>query len=289
MTAPGDERAQDGPGVFRDVVDVYVLDESLQLAARIARAPADGSAGVIALLLADGEPVAEISEQAGDVTSWERATAGPLELGVEEPLERWTLSLGAPGSAIALELHALTAPADLAEPATAAAGRAAGLSRYAQLCMARGSAEIAGRRRDIEAVAIRTHRWGPVGEAGRARFLTAATEDGVLLTVAAVQPSGAEPHGLELVGGQTIHAGEDGDTPLPYETVRLSTVFGADGLPVTANAELFRPGDELPSRLGGAALGSIVAAGGGHASLTLFRFGFDGVPALGSYEIEAGA
>jgi hypothetical protein len=230
-----------------------------------------------------------MSDEAGGVETWERATAGPLVLGVEEPLQRWTLSLAAPGVTIALELHALTAPADLAEPATAAAGRAAGLERYTQLCAARGTVEAAGRHRDIEAVAIRAHRWGPVAEAGRTRFVTAATEEGVLLSVAAVQPSGAEPHGLELVGGQTIHAGGDGDAPLPYETVRLSTVFGENGLPVTAGAELFRPGEELPSRLGGVALGSVTAEAGGRTSLTLFRFGFDGVPALGSYEIEAAA
>jgi hypothetical protein len=70
--------------------------------------------------------------------------------------------------------------------------------------------------------------------------------------------------------------------------VRLSTVFGDDGLPVKAGAELFRPGGELPSRLAGVAAGGRGAElGDGDASLTLFRFRLDGVPALGAYEIEA--
>jgi hypothetical protein len=136
---------------------------------------------------------------------------------------------------------------------------------------------------------LRTHRWGPAGEASRTRFLTVASENDELLTVAAVQPPGARAHGEELIGGHSTRAGE-GDGPLPFETVRLSTVFGEDGLPVTAGAELFRPGDELPSRLAGVAAGGIAAAlPGAQGSLTLFRFSFDGVPALGSYEIEAGA
>ena len=87
----------------------------------------------------------------------------------------------------------------------------------------------------------------------------------------------------------TTRAG-DGDDPLPFETVRVSTVFGEDGLPVKAGAELFRPGDELPSRLAGTAAGGIAGAlPGTRASLTLFRFTLDGVPGFGSYEIEAAA
>jgi hypothetical protein len=289
-TTPGDERAREGPGDFRDVLDVQVMDESLLAVARISRAPAEGSATVAAVVLAGGDRVAEVTEtvEAG-VDSWESATAGPLRLGVEEPLARWTLALDAPGARVTLELRAVTGPADLAEPATAAIGRTAGLHRYVQLCEARGTVEVDGRSRDVEALAIRSHRWGPVGEGCRARFVTAASEDRTLLTVAAVRPPGTEAHGEELVGGQTLRAGDDQDPePLPFETVRLSTVFDQDGLPVKASAELFRPGTELPSRLAGVAVTGIPRAVTGGGSLTLFRFVLDGVPALGSYEIEAG-
>jgi hypothetical protein len=290
MTAPGDEQAQNGPGAFRDVLDVQLLDDSLLLAARIARAPAQDSASVVAVLLADGKPVVEIAEEARNVDSWEEATAGPLKLGVKQPLERWTLSLEAPGAHVELELEALTAPADLAEPATAAVARAGGLHRYSQLCRARGTVEIGGRSRPVEAMAVRTHRWRPVGEGGRARFLTAATDDAMLLTVAAVQPSDSAAHGEELIAGQTSRAGADaGGEPLPFETVRLSTVFGERGLPLKAGAELFRPGEELPSRLAGVAAGRTATVPGAASSLTLFRFRLDGIRALGSYEIEGGS
>jgi hypothetical protein len=290
MTVPGDEEAQAGPGEFRDVVDLQLLDESLLVAARVARTPSAGSATAWALVIVDAEPVVEVTEEvAAGVDSWERAVAGPLRLTIEQPLERWSLLLDAPGARIELELHALSAPAELAEPATAAAGRAAGLQRYSQLCVARGTAEIGGRRRTVEAPAVRAHRWGSLGETSRARFLTVASQDGELLTVAAVQPPGAQAHGEELVGGHTTRAGDrGGDGPLPFETVRLSTVFGEDGLPLKAGAELFRPGDELPSRLSGVAAGGIAAGTSGiRSSLTLFRFSFDGLPAFGSYEMEA--
>jgi hypothetical protein len=292
MTVPSDEQVQTGPGDFRDVVDVQLLDESLLVAARIARAPSAGRTSVTALVLVDGQPVLEMAEDIGaGVDTWEHAVAGPLQLTIEQPFEHWKLLLDAPGARIELELHALTAPAGLAEPPTSAAGRAAGLHRYAQLCVATGTAEVGGRRLAVEAPAVRAHRWGPVGEVSRARFLTVASEEGELLTVAAVQAPGAQAHGEELVVAHTTRAGDGGDDgPLPFETVRVSTVFGDDGLPVKAGAELFRPGDELPSRLAGMAAGSIATAlPGTRASLTLFRFTLDGVPGFGSYEIEAAA
>jgi hypothetical protein len=292
MTSPTDEQAQSGAGEIRDVVDVQLLDEELLVAARIARSSSNDSATVTVLALAGGEQVLAIDEEdGGPVKSWDDAAAGPLRLGIEEPLARWKLALDAPEIRLDLELHAVTPPASLAEAPTAAAGRAAGLQRYTQLCRARGSAEIAGRARAVDAPALRTHRWGPTGETARTRFVTAAAEDGTLLTVAAVQPAGGLGHGEELVGGHTTRAEEDGECPtLPFETVRLSTVFGEAGLPVTAGAELFRPGHELPSRLAGvAAAGVATEHGGVTGSLTLFRFRLDGAPAFGTYEIEAGS
>ena len=212
MTVPGDEQAQTGSGEFRDVVDVQLLDESLLVAARIARVPSAGSASVTALVIVDGEPVVEVAEEVGaGVDGWEHAVAGPLQLTVEQPLERWRLSLDAPGARIELELHALTAPAD-ARRAGHGRGSAArpGCTATRSCATARGTAEIGGRRRAVEAPAVRAHRWGPVGEASRARFLTVASEDGELLTVAAVQPAGAQAHGEELVGGHTTRAGDGG-------------------------------------------------------------------------------
>ena len=59
------------------------------------------------------------------------------------------------------------------------------------------------------------------------------------------------------MAGYVVDPGSDG--PAPYEEVRLSTIYGADGLPRKAGAELYRPGDELPARLSGeAVLGAVL-------------------------------
>lgn len=291
MTDPADEQAQNGPGEFRDVVDVLLIDETLLVAARIARIPSERATGVTAIVLADGEPAVEISQRiAADPETWGDIAAGPLQLRVLEPLRRWTFALDAPDAAIELELRALSGPADIAEPGTAAIARMAGVQRYSQLCEARGTAVVNGTHRTVDAFAIRSHTWGAPGEAGRTRFLTAASEDGTLLTIAALRPQGARGHGDELIGGQMFRAGGDGEPQVQaFETVRLSTVFDERGLPAKAGVELFRPGDELPSRLSGAAVGAIAGdVDASRGSLALFRFGLDGVPALGAYEIEAG-
>jgi hypothetical protein len=289
LTTAHDEQAQQGTGRFCDVVDVQLLDESLLLAARIARSPADGSATVTAVAVDRGERVLALDETAAPVDGWDRAAAGPLQLATEEPLERWALSLTAPGARVELSLRAATAPVDLADPSTAAAARAGGLHRYTQLCRASGTAELGGRRRAVDAAALRTHRWGPAGEGGRARFVTAAAGDGTVISLVAVGPDGATPHGEELLGGQLLPAQREAAAPGPLETVRLSTVYDDEGLPVKTGAELFRSGDELPSRLAGVAAGGVATRLGGlPASLTLFHFTIDGVPAMGAYEIEGG-
>jgi hypothetical protein len=288
MTAAGDERTHDGAGSHRDVVDVQIRSESVVLAVRIARVTGQASAEATAIVFSGEDRVLEVFEETGGaVDAWERASVGPVTLTVEEPLERWSVRLEGPAVEASVELRALTPPLALAEPATAAVGRAAGVERYSQLCEARGTARFGQRSRALDGLAVRTHRWGPAGEAGRARFVTAASEAGALLSIAAVRPPGAAAHGDELVAGHTLAAGNGAaPEPLPFETVRLSTVFDEHGLPVKAGAELFRAGEELPSRLAGTALAGASSAGGLSASLTVFAFTLDGVPAFGLYEVE---
>jgi hypothetical protein len=288
VTAAADERIKDGTGTHRDVVDIQVRSESLVLAARIVRT-AGQVAEAIAIVVSGEDRVLEVIEEAGGtVDNWERAAAGPVTLTVEEPLARWSLRVEAPAVEASAELRALTPPVELADPATAAVGRAAHVERYSQLCEVTGTARLGRRSRPLDGLAVRTHRWGPTGDAGRTRFLTAATEAGTLLSIAALRPPGVAAHGEELIGGSTLGAGNGAaPQPLPFETVRLSTVFDESGAPVKAGAELFRAGEELPSRLAGTALaGARVAAGGPSASLTVFALALDGVPAFGLYEVE---
>jgi hypothetical protein len=72
--------------------------------------------------------------------------------------------------------------------------------------------------------------------------------------------------------------------------VRLSTVYGADGLPRRAGLELYRPGDELPARLSGEAfLSAPLGRGAAAVSVSFFRWTLTGAPAWGTYELEPAA
>ena len=106
------------------------------------------------------------------------------------------------------------------------------------------------------------------------------------MSVAAVRPAGGTPHGDELVAGYESSTTED-DGAQPFEEVRLSTVYDADGLPRTAGAELYRPGDELPARLSGEAIWAARWSWRTQRSpISFFRWTLTGGPAWGTYELE---
>ncbi len=167
--------------------------------------------------------------------------------------------------------------------ATATAG---GLRRSAQLCVAEGTFTWDGKSTPLHAQGVQARSWGDHAGGSRGRFVTAATDEGSLLHVVAVRPQAATPHGDELVAGQIAdQQGDNGATP--FEEVRLSTIYGPDGLPRTAGAELYRPGDEFPSRLAGEAVsGSVVDLGDTAVAISFFRWTLVGRPGWGTYEIE---
>jgi hypothetical protein len=282
VISPTDERAQEGGEGFTDVVavDVWDPDQALFAAVRVARAPAVGSSSVSALLVADGELVGELADDgAAPVEDWAAARAGGVELDTRTPLEHWEVRVETPGGELDCELRAITAPVTLSEPE--------GQSRYVQLCDVRGTVTAGGRRRQIEGRGVRTHAWGDHTDSQRLRFLHAATDEGSLVTVAAVRPPQVDAHGEELVAGQITDPQGD-EAALPLEQVRLSTVFDDEGLPRTAGLELYRPGDELPARLAGQVVWRMSGKpSGGGRTIGFFRWVLDGRPAWGTYEIES--
>jgi hypothetical protein len=280
VISPDDERAQEGGEGFTDVVavDVWDPDKTVFAAIRVTRLPALGSSSVSALIVADGELVGELADDRGaPVEEWAAARAGGVALDTRAPLEHWEVRVETPGGELDCELRAITAPVTLSEPE--------GHSRYVQLCDVRGTLTAGGRRRQLEGRGVRTHAWGDQVESQRLRFLHAATDDGSLVTVAAVRPPQADAHGEELVAGQITEPNGDAEA-LPLEQVRLSTVFDDEGMPRTAGLELYRPGDELPARLAGQVVWRGKPAGGARR-IGFFRWVLDGRPAWGTYEVES--
>lgn len=175
---------------------------------------------------------------------------------------------------------------ELEATAPAAVVSAGDLRRSAQLCAAEGTVAWNGKPTPLRGQAVYAQSWGSQTGAGRQRFVTAATDEGSLLNVVALRPEAATPHGDELVAGQVADPQSDGDAT-PFEDVRLSTIYGPDGLPRTAGAELYRPGDEFPSRLAGEALsGSVLELGDTPVAISFFRWTLVGRPGWGTYEIR---
>jgi len=275
----GHELVQDGGGAgFADAVAVHIwLPERASFAGLvIERRPAEATSSAAALILVDGAPAAQATvDDAPLVEDWDEAHAGPVTLRTIEPLRHWTAALETTNAAIDCELRASGPAVEVTH--------VPGLSRYAQLATVEGRVTIGGKETRVRGQALRTHTWGTRTDSRR-RFVTAAT-DGALVEVAADRPRGSDAHGDELVGGEILDAQ---DWAGPLEAVRLSTVYGADGLPRKAGLELYRPGDEFPARLSGEAVGgATMEIGGGTRTLSFFDWRLAGRPAWGTYELES--
>ena len=273
------ELVQDGGAGFADAVAVHIwLPERASFAGLvIERRPAEATSSAAALILAGGAPAAQASvDDAPLVEDWGEAHAGPVALRTIEPLRHWTAALETTNAAIDCELRASGPAVEITH--------VPGLSRYAHLAAVEGRVTIGGKETRVRGQALRTHSWGTRTDARR-RFVTAAAEDGALVEVAADRPRGSDAHGDELVGGEILDAQ---DWAGPLEHVRLSTVYGADGIPRKAGLELYRPGDEFPARLSGEAVGgATMEIGGSTRTLAFFGWSLAGRPAWGTYELES--
>jgi hypothetical protein len=241
VIGPEHEQVQEGG----DVVTVHLWDAGGErfVAIRVART-------------GDSESASAFAVEGGDQVAATAASAT-----TEEPLQHWRLSAALPSGAIDCDLRALSAPVDLSSTA--------GERRYVQVCEVSGS---------VKGLAVRSHAWASDGTSRRRRFVSAAAPGGPFLSVAAARPAAVVAHGDELVGGQIVDADGAGE-PHPLETVRLSTVYDAAGLPRKAGLEVYRPGEELPERAAGEAVWAT-------PGLSFFRWNLAGSAAWGTYEIE---
>jgi len=168
-------------------------------------------------------------------------------------------------------------------PATVSA---AGLRRAAELVEVGGTVMRSGKPAALRGRGVLARSWSDADGAARRRFVTAATDDGALLSLVALRADAGAPHGDEVVTGQLADSQSDNGAGA-FEDIRLSTIYGPGGLPRTAGAELYRPGDEFPARLSGEAVaGSVLDLGGTGIAICFFRWTLVGRPGWGAYEIE---
>ena len=288
MISAGDERARDGrKPAFFDSLTIDLCDAGHDLFAqlRLERLPGRGSARATVLVFLGGALVAERrieSERVPD--SWDRAELDSVRATIEAPLERWTAALSAPEARVDVAIEAASTPVELGDVPDVELSATAGVEGYEQICTIRGEADIAGKRLPVSCPGRRRHLWGAYdwSHLARWRSLYAAAEAGASISVAAVQPAGSKGHGDELRAGHLVPP--DG-VAMPFEEVRLSTVYGSEGLQDKAGLELYMNGDEYPRRVAGAAVcGTTTALGDERLRLAFFRWTIDGRSAVGGYE-----
>ena len=288
MIGPGDERARSGPPGFHDSVLVEFCDGEREVFGllRIARVPDAERTDLLAVMFSGAEPVLSTAEQGLPLApGWERAEADVARLEVLAPLERWRAAYDSPAAGFDLELTAASAPVDFDAPPAAELARASGTHGYEQLCTVRGTARAGGQEIQLDGVGRRVHTWGrsEPGAVAAARSVFAFAE-GSGMTVAAIRPAGASDHGHELITGHLLSRAVE---PLALEQVRLSTVYDRNGRPREAGLELLAPGEEVPRRVAGeAACGISIESAEAVTWLAFFRWSFDGVPGLGSYQLH---
>lgn len=279
------EQPKRGEGDFHDAVAVEFCDGDAGLfgLARITLAPNQGTAAVVGVLCAEGQLTAQVAESSIDLdpTSWEDVAAGPVRLGIDSPLERWSAALDCGDSGFDLKLTATTPALELVDPELS---EAAGVEEYEQLCDVRGVITIDGKQRPVDCCGRRMHVWGAPAwdrlESRRAIF--AASPKGPAVTILSARPSGGA-HDDDRSSGYLVEGGSAHADPLGE--ILLSTVYGDGLMPRSAGAELYPPGAEFGHRLSGESLCEARVDNGERAHrISFFRWSLDGRPLWGSYQ-----
>jgi hypothetical protein len=278
------ELARDGSGErFHDSVSIDFCDGERDLfgLAWITRMPNAACTRANAVIFADGELVERLElEREQAIEEWRLADLEGIAIATVTPLERWSLEMSGDASSLKLDAAAVSPPAELAGADVA---ESTGISQYEQLCELNGAVSVGGRTHPVRCAGRRVHAWGEFAweRVDRWRSFYAASAAGRAISVTAARPVRSAGHGEELRAASLIGEAD----AEPFESVRISTVWGAEGLPAKAGLELAMPGDEIPRRLGGEAICGMRTERGDHAlALSFFRWSMEGVPAWGCYE-----
>jgi hypothetical protein len=286
VIGPEHERARSGRGAgFFDSVSIDFCDGEHGVCGlvRVTRLPRAGSARALALLFVDDEAARVAVEAESLPESWEHAAVNGVALDVVSPLASWRAAV-AGDTSLELDAQAASPPVGLFPEEASLAGTT-GVESYEQLCELTGSIELGGARSyPIRCLGRRVHSWGEIdwGRIESMRSLYGASGERHAIVFASARPAGSGGHGDEQRVARLIDAEDEERT---FEDVRLSTVYGEDGLPAKAALELFLPGEEYPRRLGGEALRAVWAEDRGALSaIGFFRWSMEGTPAFGLYE-----
>lgn len=246
----------------------------------------DGTGSELALLFADGEPVATLAREDIPLAAgadFARLALPGLEGTIEDPLHCWTVRCEDGEHGFALTFDAAGPPAEL-EPGEPVA-RAGGLTAYEQLCHVHGTVHLGTQTHEVRCLGQRGHSWGvPDWERMDAlRVLAAWIEDGTGVVLHAVRPAGRAAHGDEANWAAVLGAAGN----LRVDEPRLSTTYDHEGHPRRAGLELWvGEDDDQPRRaVGEVVCGSTVALGRLRLECSFVRWRMAGRSGIGRYDV----
>jgi hypothetical protein len=247
----------------------------------------DGTGSALAVLFADGEPVAQLFERETSLDAgagFERLAVAGLEATVDEPLQRWTLRFddgGEHGFALTFEAAGPPAELDAGEPAA----RAGELPGYEQLCRVHGSVRLGSETREVRCQGQRGHSWGEpdFDRVASWRMLGAWLDDGTGVVLRSVRPAGGAAHGDESSWAAVLGAAGS----LRVDEPRLSTTYDDEGRQQRAGLELWVGDDDsYPRRAAGEVLcGSTFELGRLRLDCAFVRWRMGGRSGVGRYDV----
>ena len=246
--------------------------------ARLGLTGAERCGNALAILFADGVPVATLArgdiEVSGDDV--ERLALPGLATTVEDPLHRWTVRFHDAGHEFALTFDAAGPPAEFDDTG--------GMAGHEQLCHVHGEVRLGAETRPVRGLGQRGHVWGVPGweRIDAARYVGAWLDDGSAVVLRAVRPAGAS---FEDEASWAAVLGAAGS--LRVDDPRLSTTYDEEGRQWRAGLELWvGEEDSYPRFAAGEVLcGSTLDLGQLRLDCAFLRWRMGGRTGVGRYDL----
>jgi hypothetical protein len=249
---------------------------------------AGSTASGLAMIFDRSEVAAVAAENAvpvDDGASWDSIGAAGLDVETLDPMRRWRLAFAGDGASLDLELEALGEPFALEDGEPVA--KLGGMAGFDQPLRVAGSAQLPGRRAEIDGLGQRGRSWGEPdwSRIGRTRTLGAWFPD-VALAVTSIAPSGSSGHDREALSAVVFEHGAAEPHCARVADPRLSTTFDEDGRQRRAGLELWMS-DEGPVRraAGEVVCGTTLDLGRLRLDCSFLAWRMEGRVGVGRYDV----
>jgi hypothetical protein len=248
-----------------------------------------GSSASGLVMLFDGDDVAAVAAEnavaVDEPSAWDAIGAAGLDVETVEPLRAWRLSFAGEDASLDLEVEALAEPFAL-EPGDPVA-TLGGMSGFDQPLRVRGTAQLGGRRVELDALGQRGRSWGePDWNAiGRTRTLS-AWFPGTALSIAAIAPHGAAGHDRDALSAVVFEHGAEEPHAARVADPRLSTTFDDGGRQRRAALELWMTDDGPVRRAAGEVVcGTTLDLGRLRLDCAFLKWRMEGQVGIGRYDV----